>query len=89
MGKVDIKDAYYSVHILPEQSKYLEFYFRGKLCQFTFTCLPNGLFSSPHKFTKLLKPLLSYLKLQQVTVLEFIDNLINLGRSFVKWERNI
>ena len=87
MGKVDIKDAYYSVLILAEQQKYLEFQFRRKFCQFTY--LPNGFGSSPHKFTKLLKPPLSYLRLQQVTVLEFIDNLINLGRSFVKCERNI
>ena len=87
MAKVDIKDAYYSVPILPEHQKYLKFYFRGKLYQ--FTCLPNGLCSGPRKFTKLLKPPLSYLRLQQVTVAGFIDDLITLGRSFVKCERNI
>ena len=31
MTKVDVKDAYYSVPILPEHQKYLNFYFRGKL----------------------------------------------------------
>ena len=30
MATVDIKDAYYSVPILPEYRKYLKFYFRGK-----------------------------------------------------------
>ena len=54
MTKVDIKDAYCSVPILLEHHKYLKFYFRGKLYQ--FTCLPNGLCSGPRKFTKLLKP---------------------------------
>ena len=54
MVKVDIKDAYHSVPILPEHQKYLKFYFRGKL--YRFTCLPNGLCSGPRKFTKLLKP---------------------------------
>ena len=78
MAKVDIKDSYYSVPILPEHQKYLKFYFRGKLYQ--FTCLPNGLCSGPRKFTKLLKPPLSYLRLQQVTVAGFIDDLITLGR---------
>ena len=87
MAKVeDIKDAYYSVPILPHHQKYLKFYFRGKLYQ--FTCLPNGLCSGPRKFTKLLKPPLSYLRLQQVTVAGFIDDLITLGRSFVECERN-
>ena len=66
MAKVDIKDAYYSVPILPEHQKHLKFYFRGKLYQ--FTCLSNGLCSGPRKFTKLLNLPLSYLRLQQVTV---------------------
>ena len=79
--------AYYSVPILSEHQKYLKFYFRGKLYQ--FTRLPNGLCSGPRKFTKLQKPPLSYLRLQQVTVAGFIDDLITLGRSFVKCERNI
>ena len=57
MAKVDIKAEYYFVAILQEHQKYLKFYFRGKLCQ--FTCLPNGLCSGPCKFTKLLKPALS------------------------------
>ena len=85
MAKVDIKDAYYSVPILPEHQKYLKFYFRGNIYQ--FTCLPNG--SGPRIFTKLLKCLLSHLRLQQVAVARFIDDLITLGRSFVECERNI
>ena len=42
----------------------------------------------PHEFTKLLKPLF-YTRLQQVFVLEFIHGLINFGRSFVEFEKNI
>ena len=87
MAKVDIKDAYCSVPILPEHQKYLKFYFRGKLYQ--FKRLPNGLCSGPRKFTKLLKPPISYLRLRQVTVAGFIDDLITMGRSFVECERNI
>ena len=47
------------------------------------------------KITKLLTPLpflpplLSYLRSQQATVAGFIDDLITLGRNFVKCERNI
>ena len=55
IAKVDIKDAYYTIPILPEHQKYLKFYFKGKLYQ--FKCLANGLCSGPSKFTKLLKPL--------------------------------
>ena len=67
--------------------KYLKFYFRGKIYQ--FTCLPNGLPSGLRKFRKLLKPPLSYLRLKQVTAAGFIDDLIFMGRSFVTCERNI
>ena len=87
MAKVDIKAEYYFVAILPEHQKYLKFYFRGKLCQ--LTCLPNCLCSGSRKFTKVLKPPLSYLRLQQVTVAGFIHDLIILMRNFVKFERNI
>ena len=36
----------------------------------------------------MLKPPLSYLRLQQVTVAGFIDDLITMCRSFVEYERN-
>ena len=42
VAKVNIKDIYYSVPILPDYQKYPKFYFRGKPYQ--FTCLPVGLF---------------------------------------------
>ena len=48
-----------------------------------------GSLSGPRKFTKLLKPPLSYLWLQQVTVAGSLDDLITLGRRFIKCERNI
>ena len=84
---LDINHAFYSAPILPEYQKYLKFCFREKLYQ--ITCLPNGLCSGLHKFTKLLQPPLSYLRLQQVTVAEFVDDLITLGKGFVKCETNI
>ena len=87
MAKIDIKNAYYFVTILPEHQKYLKFYFRGKFYQ--FTCLVNCFWPGPHKFTKLLKPSLSYLMLQQVTIAGFTDDLIVWGRHFAECERNI
>ena len=87
MAKVYIKNAYYSVPILPKHQKYLKFYFRGK--RYYFPCLPNGLCSGPCKFTKLLPFRLSYIRLQQLTLAEFIDDIIILGRDFVESERNI
>ena len=54
MASVDLKDAYYCVHIAASHQKYLKFEWGGKLYQ--FTCFPNGLAFCPRKFTKLMKP---------------------------------
>ena len=80
MAKIDIKDAYYSILILPEHQKFLKSSLHGKLSK--FTCLPNGLCSGPRKFTKLLKPPLAKLKLDYIKIAAYIDDLIILPYSF-------
>ena len=80
MAKVDIKDAYYSVPIMEEHQKYLKFWFKGELYQ--FTCLPNGLCSGPRKFTKLLKPRLADMRKNKITVSSYIDDLITIAKSY-------
>ena len=87
IAKIDIKDAYYSIPILPEHQKYLKFFFRGKLYQ--FTCLPNGLSSGPRKFTKLLKPTLSFLRKLLIAIAAYIDDLFTCSSSFKKCEFNV
>ena len=80
MAKIDIKDAYYSIPILPEHRKFLKFTLQGKL--YEFTCLPNGLCSGPRKFFKLLKSPLVKLRLDYIKIAAFIDDLIKLAYSF-------
>ena len=60
MCKIDLKDAYQTIPIAKKSRIYLRFLWRGKLYQ--FTCLPFGLRSSPRIFTKVLNPLLVYLR---------------------------
>lgn len=40
-GKIDLKDAFYSVPINKQFRKYLKFEWQGKI--YAFSCLPNGL----------------------------------------------
>ena len=87
MTKIDIKDACYSIPILPEHQKYLKFFFRGRLYQ--FTCLPNGLSSGPRKFAKLLKPPLSFLRKLLIAIVAYIDDLFTCSSSFKKCEFNV
>jgi len=86
-AKIDIKDAYYSVRIAKKSEKYLKYIYNNILYQ--FTCLPNGLCSGPRKFTKLLKPPLAELRINQVVVSGYIDDLITLGQSFYECFNNI
>ena len=78
MASLDWKDAYYSVKIHPDHRKFLRFYWKGKLYQ--FTCLPNGLKSAPRIFTKITRVLMAYARKQRLNVSLYIDD------SFTKHE---
>ena len=88
MAKIDIKDAYYSVPIKgSKDQKCLEFTFDQVLYQ--FTVLHNGYSPGPRKFTKLLKPPLSTLRKQGVTVAAHIDDMFTLNKTETKCRDNI
>ena len=72
MTSIDLKDAYYSISIAEEQ-KCLKSILRDQL--YAFTSLPMGLTSSPRIFTKVLKPVCSYLRSQLGhTCLGYVDD---------------
>ena len=52
-ASLDLKDAYYSVKIHPEFTKFFRFFFHGEL--YEFLALPQGYRDSPRIFTKILK----------------------------------
>ena len=74
MCKIDLKDAYQTIPIAKKSRIYLRFLWRGEIYQ--FTCLPFGLRSSPRIFTKVLKPLLVYLRALGVRLLVYLDNIL-------------
>ena len=69
-----LKDAYQTIPIVKKSRIYLRFLWRGRLYQ--FTCLPFGLRSSPRIFTKVLKPLLVYLRALGVRLLVYLDDIL-------------
>ena len=80
MTTIDIKNAYYALKIHDNYQKYLKFTHRGVM--YKFICLPNGLSPGPRVFTKIMKPVLSFLRLMHHAILAiYIDDLINLHRS--------
>ncbi|PFX15064.1 Polyprotein P3 [Stylophora pistillata] len=79
MASIDLKEAYYLVPIAKEHRKYLRFYWKGFLYQ--YTCMPNGLSSAPRCFTKLMKPVYSTLRQKGHLNVGYIDDSYLQGRD--------
>lgn len=87
MATLDLKDAYYSVSINNSERKYLRFIWNKQL--FQFTCLPNGLSCAPRLFTKLMKPVYSYLRCKGWENVGYIDDTYLQGSDSQECENNI
>lgn len=79
MATIDLKEAYFLVPIHESYKKYLRFRFDCQLHE--FNCLPYGLSSAPYVFTKLLKPLLAFLRGQGHIIVAYLDDLLCIGSS--------
>ena len=72
MSTFDLTDAYLTVPVAPEHWKILKFSWRGII--YMYMVLPFGISSAPRKFTKVLKPILSYLCSAAVTIPTYLDD---------------
>ena len=63
-----------------QDTKYLKFLLNSRLLKYVF--LPNGLSPGPRKFTKLTKPPLTLLKIQEHTVAICNDDIISVDDTF-------
>ena len=79
MIKVDLKDAYFSVPVCQEHQKFLRFRWQGKLYQ--FHCLPFGLGPAPRIFTKVMRPVIAFLRRLGVRVIVYLDDMIIMNQS--------
>ena len=77
--KIDLSEAYFSVPIHEEFTKYLKFSWNGIL--YKFTCLPFGLAIAPYLFTKILKPVFAWLRQQNVRCSYYIDDSLNMNED--------
>lgn len=81
MASIDLKDAYFLINMSEASRKYLQFKFEGQTWE--FKCLPFGLSSGPYVFTKLLKPVVSLLRSQGFFIVNYLDDFLCLGNSYV------
>ena len=87
LASLNLKDAYYSVPIHPDHTKFLKFIWKNQLCK--FLVLPNSLCCSPRKFTKLMKAPIAILRLDGHIIAIYVDDLINVGLTFDECVENL
>lgn len=75
--KIDLEDAYFAIPIHPEHQKLLCSEFQNVTYQ--FKCLPFGLTSAPRVLTKLLKPLVAFVRRLGLRICIYIDDLLILN----------
>ena len=86
-GSIDLQDAYFTVSIDPQFRKYLRFFWRGNL--YEFTCMPNGYSAAPRVFTKLMKPIFSTLRSEGFLSVFYLDDSLLVANSFQECHRNL
>ena len=86
-ASLDLKEAYFSIHIKEESQEFLKFLWKGQL--YKFTVFPNGLACCPRLFTKILKPVMTYLHQLGFISTIFIDDTLLMGDSELECIRNV
>ena len=78
MVKLDLKDAYLTVPVHKDFHDFLQFVWEGEV--FQFTCLCFGLASAPWAFTKLLRPVVAFLRSLGFRVIIYLADIILLNQ---------
>lgn len=86
MASIDIKDAYYLISIDKSSRKFLRFQYSG--VYYEFNCLPFGLNVAPFVFTKILKPVATYLRRQGFRSVFYLDDILLIGKSYEECAEN-
>jgi len=79
MARIDLKDAYFAVPVCPSDRKYLRFKWQSK--GYEFTCLPFGLSTAPRVFTKVLRPVITYLREKGIRCVIYLDDILIMNQD--------
>lgn len=79
LGKVDLKDAYFTVALDKRQRQFFQFRWRKQLYQ--YISMPFGLNLAPWAFRKLLKPVISGLRQRGIRIVNYLDDILIMAHS--------
>ena len=74
LTSIDLKDSFYHFKIHKDYEKFLSFKFKNVF--YSFTVLPFGFCLSPYFHTKILRPVVTYLRNQNVRVNLYVDDFL-------------
>lgn len=87
MATLDLEDAYLLVPIVKRHRKYLRFQWCG--ITYEYTALPFGLSTAPYIFTKIMRPVVSYLRQRGFHSVIYLDDFLFLGSSPEECQANV
>lgn len=87
MTTLDLKDAYFLLPVDFEDRKKLRFLWNSNF--FEFNVLPFGLCTAPFVFTKLLKPILQYLRSSGYMSVNYLDDFLCIGSTYEQCVTNV
>ena len=74
LAKIDLKDANFLISVHPCHQKFLQFTWKKSLYQ--FQCLPFELSCAPRVFTKVMKPIVAFLRERGIKLIIYLDDLL-------------
>ena len=87
MASIDLKNAFHTIPMDPEYTKYLKFQVGNKT--YKYLVLPMGFRDSPRLFCKILKPVLAFLRKQSLLSSLYIDDFYLQGISYEDCLHNV
>ena len=86
LATLDLKDAYLLLPVNKQYRKYLRFVFEGTL--YEYNAMPFGLNFAPLIFTKLMKPILCFLREKGYISVLYLDDFLLFGETYQKCLEN-
>ena len=87
MARIDLKNAYFLIPMHNDSRKFLRFYFKNQL--YEFLVLSFGLNTARYIFTKIIKPVVIFLRSKDFLSVVYLDDFLCIGQNFQKCFDNL